>query len=141
MTDHEENPAAVPSLPGTETSARHAADALLEHLADRLGGSASVTAVYGEPVTTDGVTVIPVAKVSFGFGGGAGRAVEGGGAGDGGAGAGGVEAKPLGYIEIRDGGATYKPIRETWGDVVLPLVALLAGAAVPTAVWALRRRR
>ncbi|MET9972827.1 hypothetical protein ABZZ80_44970, partial [Streptomyces sp. NPDC006356] len=63
MTDHEESPAAV-SLPHTETSATHAADALLEHLADRLGGSASVTAVYGEPVTADGVTVIPVARVA-----------------------------------------------------------------------------
>ncbi|WP_345013129.1 spore germination protein GerW family protein [Streptomyces shaanxiensis] len=141
MTVYEEDSASVPPDLDPEITAARASATFLERLADKLGGRASVTAVYGEPVTTDGVTVIPVAKVSFGFGGGAGRAVEGGGAGDGGAGAGGVEAKPLGYIEIRDGGATYKPIRETWGDVVLPLVALLAGAAVPTAVWALRRRR
>lgn len=140
MTDHEENPAAVPSLPGTETSARHAADALLEHLADRLGGSASVTAVYGEPVTADGVTVIPVARVAFGLGGGAGWGGDGG-AREGGGGGGGVDARPVGYIEISNGIATYRPIGHTWTDVVVPLAALLLGAALPKVVRMLRRRR
>ncbi|TXS45420.1 hypothetical protein EAO75_21440, partial [Streptomyces sp. uw30] len=64
------------SLPHPDAPAADASATLLERLADKLGGRASeaVAAVYGEPVTVDGVTVIPVAKVSFGFGGGAGRA-------------------------------------------------------------------
>ena len=33
---------------------------LLERLAKRLGGKASVRVVFGEPVTCDGVTIIPV---------------------------------------------------------------------------------
>ncbi|MFE0251014.1 spore germination protein GerW family protein [Streptomyces sp. NPDC059010] len=129
------------SPPDTDVTAANASVTLLERLAEKLGGRASVTAVYGEPVTADGVTVIPVAKVGFGFGGGAGRAVEGTKLGDGGGGGGGVEAKPLGYIEIRDGNATYKPIRDTWVDIVLPAAALILGAALPKAVRALRRRR
>lgn len=139
MTAHEENPATVP-LPDTEITATHAADTLLEHLADRLGGSASVTAVYGEPVTADGVTVVPVAKVALGLGGGAGR-IGDAGAGEGGGGGGGVEATPVGYIEISNGIATYRPIRRTWADVAVPLAALVLGAALPKAVRMLRRRR
>ncbi|MFE7276147.1 spore germination protein GerW family protein [Streptomyces sp. NPDC057623] len=122
-----------------DMTAAHASVTLLERLADKLGGRASVTAVYGEPITADGVTVIPVAEVGFGFGGGAGREVgatktgegEGGGAG----------AKPLGYIEIPDGTATYKPIRDPWSDVVLPLAALVIGGAMPKILRSLRRRR
>lgn len=99
-----------------------------------------MTAVYGEPVTADGVTVIPVAKVGFGFGGGAGREVGTTKTSEGGGGGGGAEAKPLGYIEIRDGSATYKPIRGPWSGVVPPLAALLVGGAVPKILPLLRRR-
>ncbi|MDC0771240.1 spore germination protein GerW family protein [Streptomyces sp. HD] len=148
MTTHKEQKedkeeVAPVHLPDPDITAAHASVTLLERLAERLGSSATVTAVYGEPVTTDGVTVIPVAKVAFGLGGGAGRAADGGGggkAGDGGGGGGGVEAKPLGYIEIRNGTSTYRPIRDTWGDIVLPLTALLLGTALPKAIRTLRRR-
>ncbi|KMS77001.1 hypothetical protein ACM01_02265 [Streptomyces viridochromogenes] len=112
----------------------------MEHLADRLGGSASVKAVYGEPVTADGVTVVPVAKVAFGLGAGAGRIGELG-TGEGGGGGGGVDATPVGYIEISGGVATYRPIRRTWTDVAVPLAALVLGAALPRIVQVLRRRR
>lgn len=43
---------------------------LVERLADRLGSSAHATAVFGGPIERDGVTVIPVAKARWGFGGG-----------------------------------------------------------------------
>ncbi|MCC3652647.1 sporulation protein [Streptomyces sp. S07_1.15] len=128
-------------LPDADASAAHASITLLERLADKLGGRATVTAVYGEPITADGVTVIPVAKVAFGFGGGAGREAGAAKNGDGGGGGGGVEARPLGYIEIRDGTATYKPIRDPWSDVVLPLAALAVGGALPKIFRSLRRRR
>jgi uncharacterized spore protein YtfJ len=112
----------------------------LERLAGKLGGRASVTAVYGEPVTADGVTVIPVARVAFGFGGGAGREVGATKGAEGGGGGGGAEAKPLGCIEIRGGTAAYKLIRDPWSDVVLPLAALVIGGAVPKILRSLRRR-
>lgn|GEM_PF-6813597 len=42
----------------------------LDRMAERLGAAAGVKSAYGEPVERDGVTVIPVAKVAWGFGGG-----------------------------------------------------------------------
>ncbi|WP_406301103.1 spore germination protein GerW family protein [Streptomyces sp. NBC_00885] len=127
-------------VPLADLSAAHASVTLLERLADKLGGRASVTAVYGEPITRDGITVIPVARVGFGFGGGVGREIGAAKTGEGGGGGGGAEARPLGYIEITDGKATYKPIRDPWTDVVLPLAALLAGSALPQVVRMIRRR-
>lgn len=81
---------------------------LIEGAVDRLRASASVKAVYGDPITVDGKTVIPVAKVAYGFGAGHGSGthqkktangktpVEGEGEGAGG----GVAARPVGVVEI-----------------------------------------
>ncbi|GAA3782041.1 spore germination protein GerW family protein [Streptomyces chiangmaiensis] len=114
-------------VPLGDLTAAHASVTLLERLADKLGARASVSTVYGEPITQDGITVIPVARVGFGFGGGAGREVGTVKTAEGGGGGGGAEARPLGFIEIKDGTAVYKPIRDPWVDVALPLAALLAG--------------
>ncbi len=46
------------------------AERLAERLAEKIGSSARATAVFGEAVERDGVTVIPVAKARWGFGGG-----------------------------------------------------------------------
>jgi uncharacterized spore protein YtfJ len=99
-------------------SAKELIDGAIEHLRT----SASVKTVYGDPIVTEGKTVIPVARVAFGFGGGSGmhhkpkpepdgkakeatatleeeekeeeEAERGEGAG------GGVSAKPVGVVEI-----------------------------------------
>jgi uncharacterized spore protein YtfJ len=42
----------------------------IERLAEKLGITANARAVYGEPVERDGLTIIPVAQVRYGFGGG-----------------------------------------------------------------------
>jgi uncharacterized spore protein YtfJ len=42
-------------------------------LAERIEGALRVNRVFGEPVTVDGVTVIPVSRVGAGGGGGSGR--------------------------------------------------------------------
>ncbi len=130
------------------------AAALLERLADRIGGKASVRAVFGEPVVRGDVTVIPVARVALGFGGGGGRMParqrgHGGsgsepgpaGIGEGSGGGGGAEARPLGFIEIRgkEGAARYRPIRDPWTDVVVPLAALAAGLVTPKLARAVAR--
>jgi uncharacterized spore protein YtfJ len=85
---------------------------LLEKLASKLGLNANATLIYGNPVDREGVTVIPVAKVSYGFGGGEGNAnpKEKDSQGSGGGGA--ITVKPAGYIEIKNGKATYRPIVE-----------------------------
>lgn len=111
-----------------EASTAGSAAEVLERLAEKLGTKASVSAVFGEPVRCDGITIIPVAKCGFGLGAGAGRGrlaklLEGGG--------GGASSTPVGYIEIRDGGAVFKPIRDPLVDVLVPLAALIAGTAAP----------
>lgn len=80
----------------------------IERLAERVGECAKSTTIYSAPVQSDGVTVIPVAKVRWGFGGGSGR--KSGKRGKGGGG--GVQVSPLGYIEMKDGRSEYKPIRD-----------------------------
>lgn len=101
----------------------------IDNLMERVGGRASAHAVFGDPVERDGVTVIPVAKVRWMFGGGGGSGGEedtyesGPGQGVGGGGA--VSAAPLGYIEVRDGHATFHQVKDP--AALWPLI--LAGAA------------
>jgi hypothetical protein len=113
---------------------------LLGRLAERLGMSVSVNTVYGEPVKGDGVTVIPVARVVYGLGGGTGRQTGTALEGEGGGGGGGVIARPAGFIEIRDGVAAYKPIRGSWARVVVPAAALAAVVVGPRIGRVLGRR-
>ena len=82
---------------------------LLQTLGDRFATSASVKLVYGEPVTVGDRTVIPVATVRYGFGGGLGKNEEGG---SGGGGGGGLNAQPAGALEITPGGARFIPFED-----------------------------
>lgn len=92
-----------------EISAPSTESALLATLAERIGNSIHARTVYGEPVERQGVTVIPVAKARYGFGGGSGVSK----AGEHGAGGGGgAFVKPIGYIEIRDGSSSFHSIRD-----------------------------
>lgn len=128
-----------PTPPAESTVARASAD-LLEHLADKLGARASAQAVYGEPVTRGDVTVIPVAEIAYGFGGGVGLDATAAKTGEGGGGGGGAAARPRGFIVITDGTAAYRPIRDPWTTVVVPLAALVIGAAASRLArrWATR---
>lgn len=80
---------------------------LVRNTVERLSEHATVDRVYGEPITADEKTVVPVARVSYGFGGGFGSdadaAVEEGDGGEGGGIGGGVRAAPVGALEITDG--------------------------------------
>ena len=67
---------------------------LLESVIARTGRT-----IYGEPVTAEGRTIIPAAKVAYGFGMGSGPKKEGAQDAPGGGG-GGLRGKPSGYIEI-----------------------------------------
>jgi len=95
-----------------EEAARGRGIDLAQALADRVGLKAGAHAVFGQPVEREGITVIPVAKVRWGFGGGGGRGIEegdeSGEIGEGSGGGGGVMASPLGFIQISDGRAEFK---------------------------------
>ena len=105
-----------------------AADDRFSKLVESLGGTASAQAVFGAAVEKDGVTIVPVARVRYGVGGGGGRGPgrkkkRGDGDPDqvGYGHGGGVQAVPVGYIELRDGQTSYKRI----ADPVRPLAMLL----------------
>ena len=101
----------------------------VERLAQRIGATAQASAVFGAPVERGSLTVIPVAKATWGVGGGTGEKAGQQGLGGGG----GTSVIPVGYIEVRDTGAQFKPIRD-------PRILAMAGAAaVGLAALAARR--
>jgi uncharacterized spore protein YtfJ len=120
-----------------------------EPIAELLERSLSIRHVYGEPVHHGDTTVIPVAKVAYGFGAGGGRAPdrprkngsdqsppdkdtrsEAQGAGGGG----GARMTPVGALEIGPQGTRFVHVH--------PLTPWLgAGALGLVAGWLLARRR
>ena len=86
-----------------------AMDTVLSNLVEGTG----VKTVYGTPVTAGDITVVPVAKVAYGFGGGQGTGRmrgEEGRLGEGSGGGGGFVGKPVGYIEITPSQTRFVPI-------------------------------
>jgi len=94
----------------------NAADDFLGTMAEKLGAVARASTVFSEPIERQGITVIPVAKARWGFGGGVGRSKDENGAGGGG----GVQVTPVGFIEIKNGQAEFRPIR----TLSMPLLIL-----------------
>jgi uncharacterized spore protein YtfJ len=111
---------------------------LLQKIGETLGATATVKSVFGEPIHVRGKTVVPVAKIAYGFGGGSGTGRSGPHAdhqGEGGGGGGGVRAFPAGALEITDSGTRFVP----FVDLTWLAAAFAAGAAVSGLI--LRRRR
>jgi uncharacterized spore protein YtfJ len=110
---------------------------LLQSLKESILGQASVKAIYGEPISSQGKTIIPVAKIIYGYGAGAGAGGVGdaGAQGEGGGGGGGMRAVPVGVIEVSNQPTRFVPItdRRKWSG------ALLVGIAF--GVWLGWRRR
>ncbi len=118
---------------------------VIKSITDRIHDTASVKNVYGEPIVAQGRTVIPVAQVKYGFGGGGGQESEplnpendgqasGGRMGVGGGG--GALVKPIGVVEITDAGTRYIPIGQGRRIVAALAVGLLVGIC-----WTRRRQR
>ncbi len=77
----------------------------LQKIGESLGSTATAKAVFGEPICVEGKTVVPVAKVAYGFGAGFGmgpskHVSDGAGHEQGGGGGGGLTAVPAGVLEI-----------------------------------------
>jgi uncharacterized spore protein YtfJ len=120
-------------------------DAILEKLVEKVGGQATVKAVFGDPIVRGDKTVIPVAKVRWGFGGGSGTgsgpsdASGGVSTGSGTGGGGGVTAEPIGYLEIDEEGASFRPIAAPYPSPIFLIAAGLGGALVIRAIARLVR--
>ncbi len=105
----------------------------------QLVDSIGVKSVFGDPTTENGITIIPVAQVEYGFGYGGGygsnpnaddeddadqEAAEERTPGEGGGGGGGAggRATPRGFIRITPEGVRYEPISD---DNRVPLAGIL----------------
>ncbi len=104
-------------------------NALLERIGETVGRKADVSAIFGEPVEREGVTVIPVGKARFGFGGGGGSGSREGNEGAGGGGGGGAAVGPIGYIELHEGGAKFRRILTPTDLLALVVAASFAVSA------------
>ena len=103
---------------------------MLENTIAKIREMVDVNSVIGTPITTpDGVTIIPVSKVSVGFGGGGSDFVSkhpnkqdnpfGGGAGA------GVNVTPIAFLIVKDGNVRMLPVAapaSTTADRVVDLV-------------------
>lgn len=76
---------------------------MLGPLAERLGTSATVKNVYGEPIAFEDRMVVPVAELRYAFGGGGGGKGDREGAGAGGA----VQARAVGALEVTRTGTRF----------------------------------
>lgn len=114
--------------PGAVAAASTVGDSIRSVVSD-LGEHASVRPVYGEPIEVGRKTIVPVARVAYGFGRGGSEAEDGAdddGTGEGGGGGGGVSVRPVGVVEISDGETRHL----RFGDRRRLGLAVLAGLAL-----------
>ena len=88
---------------------------MLENTIQKIREMVDVNSVIGQPIhTPDGVTIIPVSKVSVGFGGG-GSEFNGKASGEnpfGGGVGGGVKVTPVCFLIVKDGNVRMMPVAE-----------------------------
>jgi uncharacterized spore protein YtfJ len=106
---------------------------IFKTIIEPLQNSAAVKSVFGDPVAAQGKTVIPVARIAYGFGGGSGKRVHEAMPGEGEGGGGGVVATPLGVFEVTDSETRFIPLNENRKFVAGVLAGLAAGF-----IWARR---
>jgi len=95
---------------------------MLQRIGETLGSTATVKSVFGEPIHAAGKTVVPIAKVAYGFGAGGGAGPDKKGEGGGG----GVRAFPAGALEITETTTRFIP----FANVSWLAGAFAAGAAL-----------
>jgi uncharacterized spore protein YtfJ len=112
--------------------------ALLQSLKESISDQANAKAIYGDPISAQGKTVIPVAKLIYGYGAGAGS----GGVrdwstrGEGGGGGAGVCAIPVGVIEVSDQQTRFIPITNRKKLIGAVLAGIFLGISLS---WCRRR--
>lgn len=89
----------------------------ISELADNLSKNTTCKIVFSDPIEKKNYTIINVAKICYGFGGGEALAKGKGGGG-------GIYAQPVGYIEIKNGRAQFIPIHD---PKLLGFIALSLG--------------
>lgn len=98
---------------------------IAERLAELVGGASGQWSIFGQAVEYDGVTIIPVARSRWGFGGGSGSDGAEGPTGSGGGG--GANVRPVGFIEIIGGRARFRRIVDPGTVAAVLLTAIVFG--------------
>ncbi len=109
-------------MPETAPTTPH----IVTQIAERIKGGAHVDVVFGEARTIGERTIIPVATVSYGFGGGSGGGIGHASDGErttGGGGGGGVRVQPVGAFEISEDGTRMVPVID-WGAIITRSITL-----------------
>jgi len=99
----------------------------IERIAQSIIASITSKTVFGEPIEHNGIKIIPVAKIRYGFGGGFGHK-KSNGIGKGGGG--GAIAQPIGYIEMKTDVTRFKPIPK-----LVPLSSVIFTGLVGLLIW------
>ena len=100
---------------------------MMEGMLHKIREMIDANTVVGTPVTTpDGTTIIPVSKVSIGFGGGGSDfASQKGGNPFGGGAGGGVKVTPVAFLVVRDGNVRMLPVAQAANTTADRLVEMI----------------
>lgn len=80
---------------------------LMRSTMERVREMVDTNTIVGEPITTpDGVTLIPISRVSFGYGSGGGDYGKAGSCGSGA----GVKIEPVAFLVVKDGSTRVLPV-------------------------------
>ena len=100
---------------------------MLQDTISKIREMVDVNKVIGEPIVVGDVTIIPVSKVSVGFGGGGSDYVKNVGSGEpfGGGVGGGVKVNPVCFLIVKDGNVRMMPVAapaNTTADRIVEMV-------------------
>ena len=100
---------------------------MLQDTISKIREMVDVNNVIGEPIVVGDVTIIPVSKVSVGFGGGGSDYVKNVGSGEpfGGGVGGGVKVNPVCFLIVKDGNVRMMPVAapaNTTADRIVEMV-------------------
>ena len=89
----------------------HPLNDLMRSTMDKIREMVDTNTIVGQPITTpDGVTLIPISKVSFGFGSGGGNYGAAQAERFGGGGGAGVKIDPVAFLVVKDGTTRVLPV-------------------------------
>ena len=109
---------------------------LFDAIGERIRVTAGTQTLFGEPQVVEGRTIIPVAKLRYGFGAGAGEIETEGKDGaeverGGGGGGAGVAATPMGFLVVTAAGERFVPVRPaSWQLALAGMLGFVVGVMV-----------
>ena len=113
----------------------------MEGLFQSIVNQAGVKTVFGDPISTNGKTIVPVAKFRYGFGVGSSRKSNDNEEGFGGGG--GFIGKPVGVIEITNEQTRFVPIASNWSIAAAAALGVCLGLLIAPKrvhVWVNKRQ-